>query len=34
MKAQVRVQIDATVGADQAQVAEMRAQLENAKWEL
>jgi len=31
---QVRVQIDATVGADQAQVAEIRAQLENAKWEL
>jgi len=31
---QVRVQIDASVGADQAQVAEIRAQLENAKWEL
>ena len=28
------MQIDATVGADQAQVAEIRAQLENAKWEL
>jgi len=31
---QVRALMDATVGQDQAQVAQVRAQLENAKWEL
>ena len=31
---QVRAQIGATVGEDQAEVAQIRAQLENAKWEL
>jgi multidrug resistance efflux pump len=31
---QVRAQIGATVGDDQAEVATIRAQLENAKWEL
>jgi multidrug resistance efflux pump len=31
---QVRSLIDATVGQDQAEVAQVRAQLENAKWEL
>ena len=31
---QVRALIGATVGQDQAQVAQVRAQLENARWEL
>jgi len=31
---QVRAMINATVGEDQAEVAQIRAQLENAKWEL
>jgi multidrug resistance efflux pump len=31
---QVRALIGATVGADQAQVAQVRAQLDNARWEL
>ena len=31
---QVRAQIGATVGEDQAEVAQIRAQLKNAKWEL
>src|SRR5512144_1058160 len=31
---QVRALMDATVGQDQAQVAQVRAQLANAKWEL
>ena len=31
---QVRALIGATVGQDQAEVAQVRAQLENAKWEL
>jgi multidrug resistance efflux pump len=31
---QVRAQLGATVGEDQAEVAQVRAQLENARWEL
>ncbi|HSS08027.1 MAG TPA: HlyD family secretion protein [Rhodanobacteraceae bacterium] len=31
---QVRAMMNATVGDDQAEVAQIRAQLENAKWEL
>jgi multidrug resistance efflux pump len=33
-EAQIRALLDATVGDEQADVAQIRAQLENAKWEL
>ncbi len=33
-EAQVRALLDATVGDDQAEVAQIRAQLESAKWDL
>lgn len=33
-EAQVRARLGATVGDDQAEVAEIKAQLENARWEL
>src|SRR5262245_51163504 len=33
-EAQVRAKLGATVGDDQAEIAEIKAKLENAKWEL
>jgi multidrug resistance efflux pump len=33
-EAQIRARLGATVGDDQAEVAEIKAQLENARWEL